>query len=101
MGDIEHGEGLQGAVDALADAYTQRAGGWDYERRVVEAMATQDAEISRLTKQLRGAVDRIEDLEGALAWALAYIDRPGDVSAEEQENYDGAERVLDAEGRKS
>lgn len=47
------------------------------------------------SQQDRGAVERIEELEGALAWALAYIDRPDDVNAEEQENYDGAERVLD------
>lgn len=47
--------------------------------------------------QLQGAVERIADLEEALSWALAYIDRPDDSwCAEEQENYDGAERVLDA-----
>jgi hypothetical protein len=41
-----------------------------------------------------GAVDRIEDLEEALAWALARLDRPDDVNAEEQENYDAADRLL-------
>ncbi len=61
---------------------------WDYEGRVIEAMADQD-------RKLNAALVELEDVRHALQWACEYIahDEPATENGEIRENYTGATRL--------